>query len=100
MKHNLTLASVAILGTIFLATGASAAVVCNDDGDCWRTKENTRSERCGGGVFCFRARSSNSDSWDHHLCSQAADIAAVPPRLQLMVPNLGRGTPSRRRDSR
>ena len=21
------------------ATGASAAVVCNDDGDCWRTKE-------------------------------------------------------------
>jgi hypothetical protein len=23
----------------FTATGASAAVVCNDEGDCWRVKE-------------------------------------------------------------
>lgn len=23
----------------FIATGASAAVVCNSDGDCWRVKE-------------------------------------------------------------
>ena len=22
------------------ATGASAAVICNDEGDCWRVKEN------------------------------------------------------------
>jgi hypothetical protein len=39
MKHYLTLASLALLGTLVLATGASAAVVCNEDGDCWRTKE-------------------------------------------------------------
>ena len=32
-------AILAILGTLVLATGASAAVVCHDDGDCWRTKK-------------------------------------------------------------
>ena len=25
--------------SFFLASGASAAIVCNEDGDCWHTKE-------------------------------------------------------------
>jgi hypothetical protein len=36
MKYLGTAAFVAALA---LATSASAAVVCNDDGDCWRVKE-------------------------------------------------------------
>jgi hypothetical protein len=32
-------AALAVLGTVALTAGASAAVVCNEDGDCWRTKE-------------------------------------------------------------
>jgi len=29
----------AVLASIALTTGASAAVICNDEGDCWRSKE-------------------------------------------------------------
>jgi hypothetical protein len=32
-------AALAVLGTLALTASASAAVVCNEDGDCWRTKE-------------------------------------------------------------
>jgi hypothetical protein len=32
-------AGLALLGTLALMTSASAAVVCNEDGDCWRVKE-------------------------------------------------------------
>ena len=32
-------AGLAVLGTFALMTNASAAVVCNDEGDCWRVKE-------------------------------------------------------------
>jgi hypothetical protein len=32
-------AALAVLGTLALTAGASAAVVCNEDGDCWRTNE-------------------------------------------------------------
>ena len=32
-------AALAVLGTVAVTAGASAAVVCNQDGDCWRTKE-------------------------------------------------------------
>jgi hypothetical protein len=38
MKYLKT-AALAVLGTVALTAGASAAVVCNEDGDCWRTKE-------------------------------------------------------------
>ena len=38
MKYLKT-AVLAVLGTVALTAGASAAVVCNEDGDCWRTKE-------------------------------------------------------------
>ena len=38
MKH-LKAAFLAVVGTLALTAGASAAVVCNDDGDCWRSKE-------------------------------------------------------------
>ena len=39
MKHLLT-AGVVTLGLFaFGATTASAAVICNDEGDCWKTKE-------------------------------------------------------------
>jgi hypothetical protein len=38
MKYLKT-ATLAVLGTVVLTAGASAAVVCNDDGDCWRTHE-------------------------------------------------------------
>ena len=35
------LVSAAFLGLLALtATNASAAVVCNDEGDCWRVKES------------------------------------------------------------
>jgi hypothetical protein len=39
MKHlgSAVLVTVGLLA--FGATTASAAVVCNDEGDCWRTKE-------------------------------------------------------------
>jgi hypothetical protein len=33
------LGSAAFAVALVFATGASAAVVCNDEGDCWRTKE-------------------------------------------------------------
>jgi hypothetical protein len=29
----------AVLASFALTTGASAAVICNDEGDCWRSKE-------------------------------------------------------------
>jgi hypothetical protein len=32
-------AIIGLLGTVALATSASAAIVCNDEGDCWRVKE-------------------------------------------------------------
>ena len=32
-------AIIGLVGSIALTTGASAAVVCNDEGDCWRVKE-------------------------------------------------------------
>ena len=38
MKYLKT-AGLAVLCTVALTAGASAAVVCNEDGDCWRTKE-------------------------------------------------------------
>jgi hypothetical protein len=38
MKYLVT-ATFALLGILALSGGASAAVVCNDEGDCWRTKE-------------------------------------------------------------
>ena len=28
-----------IIGVLALTTGASAAVVCNEEGDCWKVKE-------------------------------------------------------------
>ena len=36
----------------FGATTASAAVVCNDEGDCWRTKARYLSPRCGRPRLC------------------------------------------------
>ena len=38
MRH-FKIALLAILGTLALTATASAAVVCNDEGDCWRSKE-------------------------------------------------------------
>jgi hypothetical protein len=38
MKHFGT-AALALLGSLALSTSASAAIVCNDDGDCWKVKE-------------------------------------------------------------
>ena len=45
MKHHISIAlltGAAILG--FAATAASAAVICNDEGDCWRVREERRYE--------------------------------------------------------
>ena len=40
MKHLLT-AGVVTLGLFaFGATSASAAIVCNEEGDCWKTKRS------------------------------------------------------------
>ena len=40
MKH-LGIAALGIVGALaFAATNASAAIVCNDNGDCWHVKEN------------------------------------------------------------
>jgi hypothetical protein len=39
MHKYLLSAAVGIVGVFALATTASAAVVCNADGDCWRVKE-------------------------------------------------------------
>jgi hypothetical protein len=36
---KLTTAALAVIGLVALTASASASVVCNDDGDCWRTKE-------------------------------------------------------------
>jgi hypothetical protein len=33
------MATLAVLGTLAFTTSASAAVVCNDEGDCWRVKD-------------------------------------------------------------
>ena len=38
MKY-LGAAALAVLGTLALSTGASAAIVCNEEGDCWKVKE-------------------------------------------------------------
>jgi hypothetical protein len=38
MKY-LGAAVLAVMGTLALSTSASAAVVCNEEGDCWRVKE-------------------------------------------------------------
>ena len=40
MKKYLVSGLLGAVGVLALtATGASAAVVCNDEGDCWKTKE-------------------------------------------------------------
>ena len=39
MHKYLLSAAVGIVGVFALATTASAAIVCNEDGDCWRVKE-------------------------------------------------------------
>ncbi len=39
MTNIITTLVVAALGSAFAAGAASAAVVCNDEGDCWRVKE-------------------------------------------------------------
>jgi hypothetical protein len=44
MKH-LTMATLAVLGTLAFTTSASAAVVCNDEGDCWALKIDTITHR-------------------------------------------------------
>ena len=36
---QLRTAAFAVIGLVALTASAPAAVVCNDDGDCWRTKE-------------------------------------------------------------
>jgi hypothetical protein len=38
MKY-LVSATLGLLGTVALTASASAAIVCNNDGDCWRTEE-------------------------------------------------------------
>jgi len=38
MKYVLSTA-VGVLSALLIATSANAAVVCNEAGDCWRTKE-------------------------------------------------------------
>ena len=38
MKYVVT-AALALLGIIALSVNASAAIVCNDEGECWRVKE-------------------------------------------------------------
>jgi len=38
MKYLATIPLTAV-GLLALTTGASAAIVCNPDGDCWRVKE-------------------------------------------------------------
>ena len=56
MKHLLT-AGVVTLGLFaFGATTASAAIVCNEEGDCWKTKEIHVS----------------TQSWRPHLCRRLA----------------------------
>ena len=39
MHKYLLSAAAGVVGVLALATTASAAVVCNEDGDCWRVKE-------------------------------------------------------------
>jgi hypothetical protein len=39
MKHLVTAAVMALGVLAFGATSASAAVVCNDEGDCWKVKK-------------------------------------------------------------
>ena len=39
MHKYLVSAAVGIVGVFALATTASAAIVCDADGDCWRVKE-------------------------------------------------------------
>ena len=39
MHKYLLSAAAGVVGALALATTASAAVVCNEDGDCWRVKE-------------------------------------------------------------
>jgi hypothetical protein len=36
---KLTTAALAVIGLVALTASASASVVCNDDGDCWRSKD-------------------------------------------------------------
>jgi hypothetical protein len=36
---DITITAFALIGLVALTASASAAVVCNDDGDCWRSKE-------------------------------------------------------------
>ena len=45
---------IGLLGTLVLTTSASAAIVCNDEGDCWKVKE---SHKYPSGVKIFE------DNW-------------------------------------
>jgi hypothetical protein len=39
MKKYVASAAIGAIGLAFAATGASAAVVCNAEGDCWHAKQ-------------------------------------------------------------
>ena len=39
MKKYFGSALLGIVGALVISTGASAAVVCNEDGDCWKVKD-------------------------------------------------------------
>jgi hypothetical protein len=39
MKKYLGAAALAVMGAVALPSSASAAIVCNADGDCWRVQE-------------------------------------------------------------
>ena len=41
MKKYVGSALLGLAGLFAMTAGASAAVVCNEDGDCWKVKERT-----------------------------------------------------------
>ena len=72
MKY-LGTAVLAVLGTVALTASASAAVVCNEDGDCWRTTERL--------TYPPEARVQIYDD----------DYEIVGPKYRLRDPGKGRG---------
>ena len=70
--NYLVSATLAVLGSLALIASASAAVICNNDGDCWRTGERL--------TYPPEARVTIYD-----------DDYAIGPKFTMREPGKGRG---------
>jgi len=88
MKYLVSMA-VGVLSALLIATSANAAVVCNEAGDCWRTKEKY-DYPSGVNVQIY------DDDWKWAMMKPTAFAGATPARAEATTGTVS-GSSSRRK---